>query len=172
MDPSQTDGRIPIGDLNPGATSFAANPLAFRLDGSRMPASFKAGAANCVFFATVFASCTPPGSSAATSGHQWANYNSPWIPAYNIGGDNLTMKPTPTLPILIPETPTTLECNRAAVGGGPVGYVNVQAFSAAGAQVCMGDVSTRTIAPHIGMITWGAINNPDLVLVPEQEWIR
>src|SRR5437660_1255639 len=75
MDPSQEDGRIPTGPPNNGATNFAANPLAFRLAGSSMPASFPAGPANCVFFATVFAGCTPPGGAAAPSGHQWANYN-------------------------------------------------------------------------------------------------
>ena len=124
------------------ATNFIANVQAFPLTGSRMPATFRSGTSNTILFATAFANC---GNS---TGNAWSERTNPsYVPVMN----DFTS---------VPEIPTGVICTHG----------RSQALSVGGAQVCMGDVSTRSVTPGVSLVTWQTVCNPQATIPPGSDW--
>jgi prepilin-type N-terminal cleavage/methylation domain-containing protein len=140
MDASQNNGMV---NATAAATNFIANVQAFPVSGARMPGSFPAGTSNTVLYATAAAVC------ANSAGNAWAERaNASYMPVLN----DFTAVPQDNP---VPGT---------AIHG------QSQGLSTGGAQVCMGDVSTRTVTTSVSLTTWQTVCNPRATVPPGQDW--
>ena len=116
-------------------------------------ASIVDGLSNTVFLAEVYGTCGNGGNINGTSewGSLWADSNSIWRPAYNLGaskaGTNVTTYPPSPLPQNSPNFVTT--CNPLTVQSNHTGGLNV----------CMGDGSVHFIVTSVTQNTWAAAND-------------
>jgi prepilin-type N-terminal cleavage/methylation domain-containing protein len=125
------------------ATNFIANVQAFPVTGARMPGSFPAGTSNTVLYATALA------VTANSTGNAWAERANPsYMPVLN----DFTAVPQ--------DNP--LQAN--AIHG------QSQGLSSGGAQVCMGDVSTRSVTTAVSLATWQTVCNPRATVPPGPDW--
>jgi prepilin-type N-terminal cleavage/methylation domain-containing protein len=149
MDPTSSDGKT---TRNHGAANFAANMFAFPTSGGRMTGTYVSGTSNCVFYATVFANC----STATTAGshNAWAmtDADNPVLTAVGAGAAATTA----------PQLPTGTTCTKGTSQG----------YSAGGAQVVMGDASTRSVTPSVSLATWRIVTNPSAVAPPGADWAQ
>jgi hypothetical protein len=114
----------------------------------RLPASFIPGTSNVVMFATRYATC----GSAPTQSY-WSSPATTWFnaAAIQVGPSVGTTAVAPQVLCLPNE---------------------VQSYNAAGAQVCMGDNSVRTVAPSVATATWQIAINPQTAAVLPSNWIE
>jgi hypothetical protein len=171
-DPSMTEGH-PYG-MTQGGSSYACNFFAFGtaagsypngvgnapytvkswswFGANRIPASFKDGASNTIFFTEKYARCEYPPGSTTGGGTMWSHNGvssgQSWWPVveapdyvkYNANCYGLTagalfqVQPVPYS--------GTCDWTRAATG------------HSGGIQVAMGDASVRNVAPSISFSTW------------------
>jgi len=132
----------------PNTPAAYANPIANPPSPPRLPATFQSGTSNCIMFATRYATC---GSTAQM------NY---WPSPQNTFFSSNLPQVAPGLGTAPPTPP------------GPCLNNYVQGFSAAGAQVCMGDNSVRTVTPSVSATTWYIVINPATTLVAGSDWIE
>jgi prepilin-type N-terminal cleavage/methylation domain-containing protein len=146
LDPSSTSGTTNVGL---GAGNFIANHQVFILSGARMQTNFPRGTSNCVFFATAFANCT-------------LGYHNSWgSRTGTIGTANNDMPLTSTAgATTVPQFPTAQTATK--------GLVHV--YESAGAEVCLGDASTRTVSAAVSVTTWTAVMNPTSPIPPGADW--
>ena len=125
-----------------GVTSYLANQRAFPTTYARMPKSYKAGMSNCVFFVT----CVGVPTSGGADAHIWSSSTCNFID--NLSGDSLpqplSIKPWPA------QRPMQL--------------------TPGGAQVSMGDASSRSVHPHISAAVWAAVTNPEQTRRIPSDW--
>ncbi|HYT93488.1 MAG TPA: DUF1559 domain-containing protein [Gemmataceae bacterium] len=146
LDPSTTSGLTNVGL---GAGNAIANHQVFLRTGARIPSNFRSGTSNCVFFATGFANCT-------------GGYHNSWgSRTGTIGTANNDMPLTSTAgTTTVPQFPTAQTATKGLV----------HAFEPGGAQVCLGDASTRTVSAAVSVATWTAVMNPTSTTPPGSDW--
>ncbi len=155
------------GANNWGASSIAANNYVFgdpRLGntwGSAViPRSIPDGTSNTLFYAEVYGTCGNSGNQAVLWGSLWADANSIWRPAYNLGPNkgNVTGYPASLLPQNQPNFINTCDPNRT------------QSAHTGGLNVCLGDGSVRFVSVNISQATWAAVNDPRDGAIPGSDW--
>jgi len=113
----------------------------------RLPATFVAGTSNVVMYATRYATCNSVDS-------YWASVNNGTRTYFNATYPQ-------TQPNVGPGAGATAPaCNTAAAQG----------FSATGPQVCMGDVSVRSVSPGVSTTTWNIAINPQGTIPLPSDW--
>jgi prepilin-type N-terminal cleavage/methylation domain-containing protein len=147
QDPSSGDGRTSNFSPGSGAANYIASHLAFPVSGARLSTGFPGGTSNCVFLVTGFANC-----SGATS-NAWAETG--------VNAPHTIDKGAGPKAAQVPEIPATPTGCTKGLG---------QGFSAAGAQVAMGDASTRGVAPGISLGTWRTVTDPAATTAPGADW--
>jgi len=150
--PAVPNGTSPTTGTNPptangtGTTSVTGGPPA----PPRLPASFIPGTSNVVMFATRYATCN-------TTQNFWADPRATYFTYAAIGnyqGTPPSVGTTATAPQVLCATNS------------------VQAFTAAGVQVCMGDNSVRSIAPSVAFTTWQIACDPTSSRPLPSNWIE
>lgn len=161
-DPSSKNGMCQTtygGANNWAVTNYAANNYVFgnptlgHTEGVvRLPASVPDGLTNTLFFSEVYGTCGTSGTSTLLWGSLWADANSVWRPAVNLGsskaGSSVTMYPQALMFQVAPHYMTTCDPLRSQSG------------HAAGLSIALGDGSVRFVSQGIDAKTWGYVNDP------------
>jgi len=149
LDPSSGDGTANGGN---GITSYLLNANCFPTGPtySRMPGSFPNGTSNTILFATAAAQ-NPSGWS-----YWGSNATGPWFNALLASGATPTYNTG--------STPTALVNNMASAANRP------SQLTPAGAQVAMGDASTRSVMSTLSGTTWSYVCNPANTNPIPSEW--
>jgi len=172
---------------NRGAASYAANWHVFRggwdedwqvANVMRFPASISDGSSNTIFFAERYAVCGNPNQTTGTqyAEHIWGedgqnagptaqsnNQNAYFDPAFwsppnvNHPEKNLANYPWSFMPLFQVKPITGVNATVATGGCDPT---RLQAFSAGGIQVGMGDGSVRSVSSSVSQSTWGRAVDP------------
>jgi prepilin-type N-terminal cleavage/methylation domain-containing protein/prepilin-type processing-associated H-X9-DG protein len=170
-DPSSDNGkcRTSNGGANAwGSSNYAANNYVFgnppggTTYGAATLETIQDGTSNTVFFAEVYATCGNTGNvnSSSTFGSLWADANSVWRPAYNLGSGKGGTSGYPAAP-LPQNNPNYLNnCD----------YTRPQSAHPGGINVLMGDGSVRFVQASIGAATWAAVNDPRDGVPPGSNW--
>lgn len=130
------------------------NPTANRTFGANMKIqTVSDGSSNTIFFAEVYGTCGNTGNinSASTYGSLWADANSVWRPAYNLGagkGGSVSGYPASPLPQNAPDAASTCI------------YTTVQSAHTGGLSVAMGDGVVRFVSVSVSATSWAAANDP------------
>ena len=170
-DPSNDNGkcRTSYGGANAwGSSNYAANNYVFgnptlgNTYGAATLETIPDGTSNTVFFAEVYATCGSSGKLDYLWGSLWADANSVWRPAYNLGPDKggytngypASPKPQSFSPNFMincqPDRPQS-------------GHTN-------GSNVLMGDGSVRFVPSGISAASWAAVNDPRDGVTPGADW--
>jgi len=180
-----------------GAASYAANWHVFRggwdedwqvANVTRFPASISDGSSNTIFFAERYAVCGPPSGSSGSQyvEHIWAEDGQNSGPTgVNFGGNNVYFAPSFWSNNPITDSPQKNVSNYpwsymplfqvkpianllpAAGGCDPT---RLQAFSAGGIIVGIGDGSVRSVSPGVSQTTWGRAVDPNDGGVLGSDW--
>jgi len=149
---STTSSSLPI-------TNFAGNTSLFaQTTVQRLPAVFRSGTSNCLMFGT---------RAGTTSGNVTSNWSST---ANSSGGPTLFLggltAVTTTYSHVTPNIydPTTVGANGSVS--------RLQAFSAAGIQVCMGDKSVRSVTNNVQPLTFSIAITPNTPSPLPSDWIQ
>jgi prepilin-type N-terminal cleavage/methylation domain-containing protein/prepilin-type processing-associated H-X9-DG protein len=155
------------GANNWGVTNYAANNYVFgnpsmgTTYGQARLETIQDGTSNTVFFAEVYGSCYISSSSLTTQwGSLWADANSIWRPAYNLGaGKGGTVGyPAAPLPQINPRWDNGCDATRP------------QSAHPNGINALMGDGSVRFVQGSISAATWAAVNDPRYGVPPGSDW--
>jgi len=148
LDFTQSTGQTSSGY---GATNFAANDqLVATGTQVKLPAGFgTAGTSNIVVFGTRYANC---GSSQAA----WSNIagSVTLFAGYN------------------PSVANGFNLVELAPSQGACTITRIQGFSSAGAQVCLGDSSVRSISASVSLAALQSVTNPKTTIPPDTSWLQ
>jgi prepilin-type N-terminal cleavage/methylation domain-containing protein len=175
-DPSSPGGKCATGfggANNWGVSNYAANnyvfgnPVAGTTRGVARFETIVDGTSNTVFFAEIFGSCylsnvPDPGSTFNNTqwGSLWADSNSIWRPAYNLGASKGGTTGFPAAPL--PQFNAVWH----------TGCVASRPTSAHPSmiQVLMGDGSVRAVSNSVSAASWAAVNDPRDGVTPGSDW--
>jgi prepilin-type N-terminal cleavage/methylation domain-containing protein/prepilin-type processing-associated H-X9-DG protein len=155
------------GANNWGSTNYAANNYVFGNPNNGLTygaaptlVTIQDGTSNTVFFAEVYATCGNSGSLNPLWGSLWADANSIWRPAYNLGGgkDGTFGYPAAPLPQNSPNFENNCDPTRPQSA-----HIN-------GINVLMGDGSVRFVSASVSAASWAAVNDPRDGVVPGSDW--
>ena len=145
---------------NPNATTFRDST-----QGQAKISAIPDGTSNTIIFAEIYGTCGSGGAGSldagTTSGSLWADANSTWRPAYNLGGGksgtlNGTYPPSP----LPQNKPDMLICDAS----------RTQAWHTNGLNVLMADGSVHLVRAGVSQATWTALNDPRDGVTPGNDW--
>jgi prepilin-type N-terminal cleavage/methylation domain-containing protein len=172
-DPSSPGGKCATtfgGANNWGVSNYAANNYVFgnplastRTQGSARFETIVDGSSNTVFFAEIYGSCfgtfNPPGNGSQW-GSLWADANSTWRPAYNLGASKGGVAGYPAAPLPQFNAVWHTGCDPSRATSAHVGQI----------QVLMGDGSVRAVTSSVTAATWAAVNDPRDGVTPGGNW--
>jgi prepilin-type N-terminal cleavage/methylation domain-containing protein/prepilin-type processing-associated H-X9-DG protein len=151
-----------------GASSIAGNNYVFgdpprqNTWGSGRLTTIRDGTSNTVFFAEVYGTCGNSGDQNFLWGSLWADSNTIWRPAYNLGPDkggwSVGNYPPSPLPQDSPDFVRTCLPDRPQSGHD------------GGINVAMGDGSVRFVPVAISQATWATVNDPRDGGTPGSDW--
>lgn len=169
-DPSSPGGKCSTtygGANNWGVSNYAANnyvfgnPTAGTTYGTARLETIVDGTSNTVFFAEILGSCyVDPNILSTQWGSLWADANSTWRPAYNLGASKGGTSGYPTAPLPQFNTKWNIGCNASRSTSGHTNMIHVM----------MGDGAVRVVNSSVSAASWAAVNDPRDGVPPANDW--
>ncbi len=161
-DPSIKDGKNTTalgGAKNWGASCFGGNNYVFgdppgksTVGEAVLPKSIPDGTSKTIFFAEMYGTCGSSGDQDYLRGSLWADANSTWRPAFNLGpnkgGTAVSNYPPAGMFQVVPHFINSCDPERP------------QGAHPGGIQVCLGDGSVRFLVGDMDQITWAYLCDP------------
>ena len=150
-------------------SNYAANYYVFGNPGqgttvgeSRLASNVPDGASSTVFFGEVYGTCGNSGTlnSATTFGSLWADANSGWRPAFNLGNFKGTITGYPAAKMFQSAPDFIRACD----------VTRLQSPHLAGVSLGMGDGGVRFVSSGISAATWAAVNDPRDGAIPGSDF--